>query len=221
MQANEFQLVSGQLLFSKLRNTLDPQLSLVGETTAATRTGEEHHIQLLIGGTLVRPEVNFRSDGGLRRDEIQALLGLGANIEAFDFLKGGRRPRTVAELINPVSGVSIADRLEGLTKFSTVQIDTALSPNTGEFVPRLVAKRPLARGLDLDIQSELSGNQVSSMNIEYPLTPYLSLISGWRSSPATRNVNQNSGTFSAGVHYQTSFPGFEFSVPFLSREQRE
>ncbi|MFN8392019.1 MAG: translocation/assembly module TamB domain-containing protein [Bdellovibrionota bacterium] len=221
MQSNEFELISGQLTFSRLQNTLDPHVSLIGETSAVTRTGEEHHIQLLVGGTLTRPDVTFRSDGGLRREEIQALLGLGTNIEPLDFLKGGKRTRSIAELINPTSNVSIEERLEGLTKFSTVQIDTALSPTTGEFVPRLIAKRPLAKGLDLDIQSELAGNQISSMNVEYPLTPYLSLISGWRSSPATENVNKGSGTFSAGIHYRTTFPGLKLLSPTLSRTREE
>jgi hypothetical protein len=221
MQSNEFELISGQLNFSKQQKSLDPDISLIGETTATTRTGEEHHVQIIISGPLSKPNVNFRSDGGLRQEEIQALFGLGTNIEAFDFLQAGKRTRSVAELINPVSGVSIEDRLAGLTKFSTVQIDTALSPTTGEFVPRVVAKRPLTQNVDLDIQNELSGDQVSSMNIDYPLTPYLSLIAGWRSRPATDNVDKTSGTFIAGVHYRTTFPGFKLISPSLSQSQED
>ena len=217
LQAKEFELVSGQLLFSSTDESLDPRVAILGESTAISRTGEEHHVRLAIGGTLTKPEVNFTSDSGLRQEEILSMVGFSASIQPLEILRGGEKTRSFAELINPTTGVSLQERLAGLTKFSSVQIDTGLSPTTGEFVPRLIAKRPLFRGVDLELQSELAGNQASSFDLNYPLTPYLSLIGGWRTRPVTTDANTGSGSLSVGLHYRTTFPGFRLLSPELRK----
>jgi len=218
IQSQSFDLVSGEANFFPYGNSLDPRISILGETNAFSRTGEEHSIRIAVTGTITRPEVSFSSDSGLRREEIQAMLGIGANIEALDFLRGGRKTKTFAELLNPRSDVSIEERLSGLTKFETVQIDTSLSPTTGEFVPKLVARRPFARRTDLEIQSELTSRQASSADIEYELTPYLSLIAGWRSAPLTQDTERSSGSFGAGIHYRSTFPGFQLFSPRFGKD---
>lgn len=218
LQANEFDLVSGRLLFSPTATSLDPRLYILGESTAVSRSGEEHHVRLTISGTLTQPEVSFSSDSGLRQEEILAMVGFGASIQPFEILRGGRRTKSFAELVNPTTGASLGDRLSGLTKFSSVQIDTGLSPTTGEFVPRLIAKRPLVRGVDLELKSELSGNQASSVDLDYPLTPYLSIIGGWRTRPVTTDASTSSGSFSVGLHYRSTFPGFRLFSPELRRQ---
>ena len=221
LQSNEFEIISGEAYFSQKSQSLDPAISLLGETTVVSRSGEEHHVKLAVTGTLTSPEVGFSSDSGLRREEIQSLVGLGANVEALEFFHGGKKTRSFAELINPNSGASIEERLRGLTKFETVKIDTSLSPTTGEFVPRVVAKRPLIRSADLAIQSELSGRRASSAGVDYELTPYMSFIAGWRTSPITKESSQGTGSFGAGIRYRSTFPGFRLFSPGLDFSRRE
>ncbi len=218
MQANEFQIVNAEAVFSKRGESLNPRLSILGESSVSTPEGDEHRIRLNISGTLTEPDIKFSSDSGLPQDKIITLFGLGASLDQV-VSRRDRRQKSIVELLNPTSDVTLRDRLSGLTGFSEVQVDTSLSPGTGEFVPRVIARRPLVGELDLLISSELSGNQVSTFNVDYALSTYLSFITGWRTSSVTQNVGNSSGTYNLGLRYRRTFPGVRLFPRSFSREQ--
>lgn len=218
LQANEFQIVNAEAVFSKRGESLNPRLSILGESSVSTPEGDEHRIRLNISGTVTEPDIKFSSDSGLPQDKIITLFGLGASLDQV-VSRRDRRQKSIVELLNPTSDVTLRDRLSGLTGFSEVQVDTSLSPGTGEFVPRVIARRPLVGELDLLISSELSGSQVSTFNVDYALSTYLSFITGWRTSSVTQNVGNSSGTYNLGLRYRRTFPGVRLFPRSLSREQ--
>lgn len=217
--ANEFDLVSGELLFASALGTLEPRVSIVGETTVRQRAGDEYLVQLIVRGPLSAADVRFHSDSNLSQEQIVALFGLGAEFDDLNWITDARQ-RSLAELLNPTSNLSIEQRLRGLTGFSDIKVDSALSPETGEFVPRLVAKRPVVGDVGLTLESELAGNQVSTASVDYLLTQYLTVFSGWRSTAANRTAStgSGSGSYEVGVRYHRTFPGLKLIPRDLSEE---
>lgn len=215
--SNEFDIVSGELVFNAASGSLEPRIGLVGETTVRQRSGDEYRVQLTVQGPLSTAEVRFTSDGDLSQEEIVALFGLGADLEDLNWLTD-KRQRSLVELLNPTSDLSFEDRVRGLTGFSDVKVESALSPETGEFVPRLVAKRPLVGNFGLTIESELSGQQVSTFEIDYLLTQYLTFFTGWRTTPPIRSTTQGSGSYNVGIRYRKTFPGLTIIPRNLTEE---
>ncbi len=219
-QSTQFDIVAGSVTFSDRRSESDPELELVGESRVQTITGEEQLIRVIVSGRLSQPILHFSSDSGLSERDIVALLGAGSETGAgFSILKSKREPRTFRELISPASDLSLSDRLVGLTGFSDVQIQTELSQSTGEFVPSVVASRPITEQVDLKIQSELSGERTSEVGVRYPLTPYLEFATGWSNASVTSDVNNTSGSYEVGVRYKKTFSGFLFWKPKELKEE--
>ena len=218
LQANVFEIINAEAIFTERGDSLNPRLSILGESSVSTPEGDEHQVRINISGTLTNPDIKFSSDSGLPQEKIITLFGLGATLDQV-VTRRDRRQRSIVELLNPTTEVALRDRLSGLTGFSEVQVDTALSPGTGEFVPRVIARRPLVGEFDLLISSELSGNQVSTFNVDYALSTYLSFITGWRTSSVTQNVGNSSGTYNLGLRYRRTFPGVGFLPRSLSRGQ--
>ena len=218
-RSNTFAITSGRAHFSASQGNLDPTISLVAETSALTTAGQEQLIRMFLSGTLTKPKVEFASEGGLRQEEIIALLGLRTNLQTVRLLGKEKEQRSLVDLINPVSGATLEDRISGITGFSEVQVDTAISGATGEVVPRLVAKRPLAGRLSLDAISELSGQQLSILNLSYPLNMFLNVIAGFRTIPPSGSQANGSGSFYLGVRHRSTFPGTSFFPKDLTTTQ--
>ncbi|MCB0322440.1 MAG: translocation/assembly module TamB domain-containing protein [Bdellovibrionales bacterium] len=213
LQSSRFDIVSGTLNFAERETRLDPKIDLIGESTVRTIAGDEQLVRILVTGRLSDPKVSFSSDGGLAEQEIIALLTGGNTVGGLSIIEQKERDYSFRELISPNSELGIRDRLAGLTGFSEVQVQTDLSRSTGEFVPALVASRPLVQDVDLNVKYELAGEQVSELGAKYPLTPYLDLVSAWKSRPVTTSVNDSSGSYEVGVRYRKSFSGFVFWAP--------
>ncbi len=203
--ANDFDVITGEMRFTPHGLRLDPRLDIVAETTVGSETGDQHNIRLVVSNTLSNPRVSFTSDSGLSENEIVSLFGLGSG--GITVLSRARGDRTFRELIDPRSDVSLQERFVGLTGFSEVQINSGLSETTGEFVPRVSATRPFLGKSNLNLQSELSGEQLSEIGVDYPLTPFLSLSGGWRSRPVTEDVSDTSGSYNFGLRFRRSFSG--------------
>ena len=145
-------------------------------------------------------------------------LVLKQKLITFTLLKSNKKETSIVEILNPLSGVSLTDRLSGITGFSEVKVETSVSSNTGDFAPKVIATKPLVGEMDLSLESEISGKQISSVNVEYPITNKLSVSSGWKSSPSTTDVDSGSGTFGFGFNFKSTFPGLSI---FKGRKERE
>ena len=212
-KANQFQLLNAELAFDAGSLRPDPRLNILGETILRTATGEEQQVRLSIGGTLTDPHVRFLSEAGLSQNEILSSLGVSAPVGNVGLFGGKAQDRTVRELISPGSDLSLKDRLSGLTGFKDVQVESGLSRTTGEFVPKVEATRRLTSKVDLTIVSELTSQQASEFEVGYPLTPFLTLVNIWRSTPASQDVTSKTGTYGVGVKYRKTFPGLLFWAP--------
>ncbi len=209
--SGELNLGKARLVISKASVRFDntplgdvPEIELRAEGELGAR-GAEEFVQLEITGGLPSPEVRLRSETGRSDRELLGLLGLG-----FDRLKVVQRSDeriAVGELLNPFSGVGLADRLTGITGVSNVEIESGYSADTGEFAPQLRLERPLPYDFSLVGKSELSQFNRSSLNLEYPLTEQTKVFLGWQNAPTTRNPNTSSGSTGAGLHYRERFGG--------------
>ncbi len=216
-EANEFQISTGRANFRSAKGSLDPDLYVVAETSVVSAGGQQQQVRMFLSGTITKPKVEFVSDGGLRQEEIIGLLGLRTNLQTVHLIEGEQENRSFVDLIDPTSGATLQDRLSGITGFSTVQVDTALSATTGEVVPRLVAERPLWEKLTLHAMAELSGQQLSILNLSYPLNLYLNLVAGFRSIPPTGSRVDGSGSIYSGIRHRSTFPGTSLLPKSLSR----
>ncbi len=207
LQTNTFELLSGEVVFSGLAAEINPRLNIASESLIEAEGGEDHRVRMNITGTLRKPLVAFSSDTGLNENQIIGLLGRAGGATGFTVIKGGGERRNLFQLLNPVSRVPIRERLSGLTGFSEVQIEPAFSSSTGEFTPRVTAKRPLPADLELKLSSELTGEQSSEARVEYPLTFQTGVFAGWKTGSATNSAEGNTGSIGVGVRYSTTFPG--------------
>lgn len=166
---------------------------------------------------MTKPEVSFTSDSGLSGNQVVALFGAGSGGEGITLVKSDMEEQFgLFDLLNPASDISFGDRISQIAGFSEVQLAPAFSSTTGEFAPRLSAKKPLLSNLDLELQTELTSEQASSAQLTYPLSPYLSATTGWKNVPVTKDVSSSSGSFNAGIRYQESFPGLTLIPPTRS-----
>ncbi|MCC6953784.1 MAG: translocation/assembly module TamB domain-containing protein, partial [Deltaproteobacteria bacterium] len=223
LRSNQFEIVKGRLLFSEKDQRLDPQIEFISEAQVNS-DGEPYLIRLSIGGALSKPRVRFDSDGGLSEREVVALLGGGGGLDRISLLRGSRSAsRRVGVLLNPVSNASFEERFVGLTGFTSVEIGPSYSKTTGEYVPKLFARRPLVGELDLELDTELGGDERSTVGVQYPLNNSLRLDVGWQNVPVTKDLSSSSGSFHVGLHYRETFPGYRlfpsFSRSRIVREQ--
>lgn len=208
MRTNQFEIVHGSLIFRPERLDADPLLDILAETNVRTAEGEEALVQMVVRGSANEPQISFTSDYGLSEREIVSLLGFGASIRNVSlFGNTAATDRSVGSLLNPISDVSLSERLAGLSGFSEVQIDSVVSARTGDTVPRFSVQRRIVGTLNAELSTELGVIQESFAKLEFPLTPYLNLIGGWKSEPITRNIDTASGSLNAGFEYNTTFPG--------------
>lgn len=221
-RSNEFEIITGKMVFPKNQIAMDPNIDIIGETQVSSATGEDYQVQLAISGTLSSPTIRFSSDSGLGESDIVSLLAFGGRVEELSLLqiKSKTSQLSFAELLDPKSDLSLQDRLSGLTGLREVQLDSRSSIENGEFVPIITATRPVVDDLDLILKTELGREQVNSAQLKYSLTEYLSLISGWKSRAVT-SPDSATGEFSGGVTYKRTFPGITFIPPQLSDSSEE
>gem|GEM_PF-6673175 len=215
LQSSSFQLVSGIASFRRSSQGLDPELEIIAESRVdAAARKEQHQVQLAVAGTLTKPRVSLTSDSGLSERDIVALLSLGSRVEEVSLIDSREsiRDLSLARLLNPRSSLTVGDRLRALTGFTDVSIESVSSLETKELVPVISARRPITDDVALTISKELSASQVSSAGILHELTPYLSLLGGWKSRPA-RDPDSNRGAVGVGLEYKRTFPGLSLLPP--------
>ena len=202
--ANEFDIVTGKVVFASQSHGLDPRLDFIAESQIEGVSGDAHQIRLMIGNTLSQPEVRFSSDSGLSEDEIVTLVGLGSGGLSLYILN---KKRTFRELIDPRTDLSIRERIVGLAGFSDVQIESGVSETTGEPLAKLKAHRDFVGKSKLQLGTELAQDPTSTIGVEYPLTPYLHAFSRWSSRPVTEDSTDTSGAYGVGLRFRKSFSG--------------
>ena len=218
LPANQFEITNGRLSFTEDSVGIDPKLDIAGETTVLSQLGEEQFVRMIITGTLSDPDLHFSSDAGLSEDEIISLLGFGTSLGEFSLVDSSNQ-KSLFELFNPSSGISLEERIGGLTDFDRVKVETAVSPYTGEFVPVVSATRKVVGELDLKMESELGGRNASQIRVDYPLTRDVTVGGGWKSLSLTRDANSNSGSMNIGFHYRKTFPGLKLFSQKLSESK--
>lgn len=215
-QANRFDVTSGTIRFDEQIGSIDPLLNIVGESVVRSAQRDEILVTMSITGRVSKPLVSLRSDSGLSDSQLASLIGQGGGIGTISLLKHSESQRSVVDLVNPRSDVSLAERLTGLTGFTDVQVGSTTLPRTGQAVTTLTAKRQLFREAEVQAFTELSETQLGEIIATYPLSPTLNFFGGWRTLPLTQDQNTNTGTFTGGVQYRNTYPGTSLIPPLMT-----
>lgn len=206
LRADQFELLAGRITFPKSQGiSTDPRLDIVGVTSLRPANQGVQSARISISGTLSNPHVQFSSEGGLNEREIASLVTAGAG--GISLVRVSDEKYQFIDLFNPRSDLSLQERVVGITGFENIEIDTTLSTATGEVTPVVRGTRPLPSQFNLNVESELAGEQVNDLSLDYPLTNDLDVILGWRSRSITDEANSRSGQYRFGFGYRRPFRG--------------
>ena len=171
-----FDIVSGAVEFKP--PSIIPTLSVIGETYARGKRGENTLIVLEAKGSLLQPRISLSSDEGLSQREILALLGTRSDfrVSSTTFEEAG-----VLELPTSYQGPrkkSFLGRLiERVTRIDALSFQPKFNARRGQLEPALVAEKKLIDNLDLVAESFLSRpEEGSQLFLRYQLTPRLQAI---------------------------------------------
>ena len=201
-----FAVVAGSMKFDG-SSDINPNVSLSSQGDLRKRAGDTERIFLNITGPLKNTKVSFSSDGATPPKDIVRQLGIGTGGNQFYLVQSDRKNIGFREVISPSSDLSLSERFAGLTGFDQIRIETAVSTRTGDFVPQVIASRPLPLDLRSTIWTELSGDRASGSRLEYRLSDDLSLYTGWRSQSVTQASTTSSSNFSFGIRFRETFKG--------------
>ena len=215
----DLHIIQGTARFSDETDNLDPILEIIGDTSVSSSSGDQHQVTVAITGTLTKPNVKFSSDTGLSQNQIASLLGQGTGSNQLTLLKVKQPARTrLGKLLNPASPLSLEERISGITGFSEIKIDPALDPSGSQLSPRLIATRPLIGPTSISYSTQLTGRQVSTVEAEYQLTPYLRMFVDWSTASARTEGDRNTGAASFGINFRKSFSGVNIFPPLFPTE---
>ncbi|HMO16472.1 MAG TPA: translocation/assembly module TamB domain-containing protein [Oligoflexia bacterium] len=219
----DFRVISGTAVFDEKRNSTNPRLALSSEGELKSATGETSRIYLTLGGTLKSPKVNLTSDGYASQRELSQQLGMSSGGSQFQLIdsRSASSVKTRSgyrEVLNPTSELSLADRFVGLTGIDDMRLETAVSTRTGEFVPQVVAARPLPYDLRGVLSTELSGDRANAARVEYRLSSRITPFAGWRSQSVTDPSATGAANFLFGIRFEDTFKGLSLFVDRIKEE---
>ncbi len=206
----EFQILSGELLFSEQLSVLNPKIVFTSEGSLRNRSGDETKIFLSVGGNLRNTKLSLTSEGQATSRDLAKQLGVGGGGNQLKLVDDKLSNVGFRELLSPSSDLSILERVSGLTGFDDVRVETGVSVRTGEFIPQVFASRPLPADFRGTIFSELSGDKASGGKLEYRLDDSYSLFSSWRSQAVTAASQTGGGNLGVGFQYRRTFKGISF-----------
>ena len=208
-QSYKFDLVSGSLKFDAAAE-LDPSIDILAETNLQLPSGDEELVRMILNGNISSPSVNFFSESGLNNSDVIAMLNTVESAGGFSILKFNKKvKRSVYDLLNPKSDLTLEERISGITGVTEVQIDPAFSTTGTNLSPKIRAKRPLGDNFDLQLESSIAGKRESAVTLKYPLSDKLDISAGWR-SVSPRETESSSGSFDLGFEFSKQLPGIFF-----------
>lgn len=208
-QTNFF-VLAGAMKFDGT-SQINPYVQLSSEGDLRKRSGETEKIFLSISGPLNATKVSFASDGATRPHDIVKQLGLGTGGSELSIIDTNRKNVAFREVLSPSSDLSLSERFAGLTGFDQVRIETGVSVRTGDFVPQVLASRPLPYELRATLWTELAGDRASGARMEKRIQDNYSVFTGWRNQSVIDASSSTGGSnLSVGFRFRESFKGFSF-----------
>lgn len=218
----EFQILSGELLFSDQLSSLNPKVTMTSEGSLRNRSGDETKIFLSIGGNIKNTKLSLTSEGQATSRDLAKQLGVGGGGNQVKLVDDKLANVGFRELLSPSSDLTILERVSGLTGFDDVRVETGVSVRTGEFIPQVFASRPLPADFRGTLSSELSGDKASGGKLEYRLDDSYSVFSSWRSQAVTASSQTGGGNIGFGFQYRRTFKGISlFANTVKSSEETE
>ena len=202
-QAKQFSIVDGRIVFTSSSDYRNPQLDVLAEAKLNRSATDREIVQLLLRGNMQSPRVNLTSSSGLSPREILGLLGIGGGNERLTVVREGTSKRSVQELLNPLSGATIEERVAGITGFSEVTLDRSPATAGGKPQPRVIARRPFLGKSEVVVDSSLVDSRENRARTEYPIRPNLSIVAEWRQK-SLRDPNAGKSSIGAGFEYERS-----------------
>lgn len=192
---NKFTVTRGDIDFTNPFR-LDPDLSI-----QATSTVSQYQVTLDLTGKADHLNLSYRSDPPLPASDIVSLLALGSPTESTQYATttGGANGTQMGAttLLSEAISSQLGGRVEKLFGITSFRVDPFLAGTGTEqnAATRVTVQQQLSKNISVIYSSNVTGSQEQLIQIEYHVTPDLSVI-------ALRDIN---GTFSLDIVRKTRF----------------
>jgi translocation and assembly module TamB len=183
---NKYKVTRGDIDFTNPFR-IDPVLNI-----QATATVSQYEVTLDLTGPASRLSLSYRSDPPLPTSDIISLLALGQPTESTQYMGSGSNSQMGATaLLSEAITSQLGGRMEKIFGISSFRLDPFLA-GTGtqqNAATRVTVEQQVRHNLSVTYSSNVTGSQEQVIQIEYEVTPELSII-------ALRDIN---GIFSLDV----------------------
>ena len=169
-----FDITSGRVLFQ--RESPEPTLDVVGETTIRSRLGDTTLVIIEVTGPISAPKVVLSSDRGLSQAAILDLVAAGS--DSGSIVVGSSPGNTLSLLYGRDTDQSygISRIFRELTTIDSLSLEPKFNDRKGTVEPALIASKNLSDRLALVGESFLGNTEnEEQIGIDYELHPRVSL----------------------------------------------
>ncbi len=170
---HRFEITSGSVRFEP--GLAEPELELLGETTARSSVGESVVISLDVRGPVSDPRVTLTSDSGLTQKEIIQILTISGNAS-----RQTRANAWYSQFENDVRSepFALTRFLRSLARIDILSLEPAYNPVTGNYEPTIIARKEITDRLSLHASSALAGAGSALIEGVYALSPSINISGG-------------------------------------------
>ena len=188
LKDNRFDITSGSVSFKP--GALEPILSIVGEGTLRSNTGENILVLLEANGPVSTPRVILTSDQGLSTEELLVLLTASRSLTGRTLANTVGRQLGLEQrfLLSPDSFDSFGSFFRSLTRIDSLSVEPIFNPFSGQTEPAVVGRKNIAERLVLAGQSTLGTIQNARAGFVYNLTPSLNASGFIETVPSRQNT---------------------------------
>lgn len=216
---NRFDITSGAVTFKP--GALEPNLSMVGEGTLRSNTGENILVILEANGPISNPRVSLTSDQGLSNDELLVLLTASRSLTGRTMANTVGRQLGMEQrfLLSPDSFDSFGSFFKNLTRIDSLSVEPIFNPFSGQTEPAVVGRKNIAERLTLAGQSTLGAIQNARAGLVYNLTSSLNASGFIESVPSRQNTALRADLTYTVLAQQTEFLKIDVTGAFqLNKE---
>lgn len=170
---HRFEITSGSVRFEP--GLPEPELELLGETTARSPLGESVVVSLDVRGPVSDPRVTLTSDSGMTQKEIIQILTMSGNAS-----RQTRANAWYSQFENDVRSepFALTRFLRSLARIDILSLEPAYNPVTGNYEPTIIARKEISDRFSLHASSALAGAGSALIEGVYAFSPSLNISGG-------------------------------------------
>ena len=203
----EFDVSTGSIVFKPEQGIENPSVNITAETEVPTSDGI-YAVTVQVFGTFEDIKVLFSAnDPTLTEQDMISLVTLGKTMSQ---LQQGGAGFSAGDLAAIGAGAYKEDLQRNLRRFlpvDRIEIEPAYFRTTGAFEPRITIGKDITERLSALASSTFGVESQRSVQLEYRLTPRVSLLGTWESETSAEE-----GAFGAEVKFRRDFRRPRFTL---------